>query len=147
MLLLFGALCCLCNLPAPVVVLLFLFCVCCFLLLLRLLFGSPTVEPYCRFCLTFQNVKNIFLYPKKSHPLGPDRQFPRDVPTSNFEDGVGISMFDLLDQTSKFKVGVWTSMFDVPPSLGQTPTVFSFFFVFYFFHAKLRSLDDVRSSG
>ena len=71
-----------------------------------------------------------------------------DVWTSNFEVGVGTSMFDLLGQTSKFEVGVWTSMFDL---LGQTefrsptsiPPIHPSFPLHptlrFFFHAKLRS--------
>ena len=69
MLLLFGVLCCLCNLPALVVCAdVLVVCVFCFFLLLSsafccfcgLLFGSPTVEPPPWPLLTFQNVNNNF---------------------------------------------------------------------------------------
>ena len=45
--------------------------------------------------------------------LGPDRQLPRDIPTSIME--LRSSLFDV--RTSNFELGVGTSMFDL---LGQT---------------------------
>ena len=70
---------------------------CCFLLLLRLLFGSPTVEPHpCRLTfqnvnnnstidetpLTSENVNNNFLYPEKKNILYPQKKrllYPKKI--------------------------------------------------------------------